>query len=99
MAEYKDVAKQIARDICRDNKICTCKEKDGHCVSVIIIAENLAKQGYRPPTSPEEGECINRAELIENLEKFAPEHFSDLIRMLIMKQPAANGAKMDGGKA
>ena len=45
----KDIVKQIARDICKDNKICTCKEKDGHCMSIRVIAERLAKQGYKPP--------------------------------------------------
>ena len=54
MAEWQKVAKQIARDICKDNKICTCNEKDGHCVSVMTIAERLAKQGYKPPRTSKE---------------------------------------------
>lgn len=54
MAEWQKVAKQIARDICKDNKICTCNEKDGHCISVMLIAERLAKQGYEPPRTPKE---------------------------------------------
>lgn len=45
----QETVKQIARDICRENKVCTCVEKDGHCVSIISIAERLAKQGYKPP--------------------------------------------------
>ena len=45
----QEIAKQIARDICRGNKICTCIEKDGHCISVMSIAERLVKQGYKPP--------------------------------------------------
>ena len=32
-------------------------------------------------------EYINRAELIENLNKFAPEHYNALINQLITKQP------------
>ena len=32
---------------------------------------------------------INRKELIENLEKFAPEHLTPLIKNLIEKQPTA----------
>ena len=35
-------------------------------------------------------EYINRAELIENLNKFAPEHYNALINQLITKQPAAD---------
>ena len=35
-------------------------------------------------------EYINRAELIENLNKFAPEHYTALINQLITKQPAAD---------
>ena len=33
---------------------------------------------------------IERNELIKNLKYFAPEHYSDLINNLIMKQPAAD---------
>lgn len=51
-----DIEAQIARDICRYNKICTCVEKDGHCASIIAIAKRLAKQGYIPP-SMQKGEC------------------------------------------
>ena len=50
------IEEQIARDICRDNKICTCIVKDGHCASIIAIAKRLAKQGYIPP-SMQKGEC------------------------------------------
>ena len=35
-------------------------------------------------------EYINRAELIENLNKFVPEHYNALINQLITKQPAAD---------
>ena len=35
-------------------------------------------------------EYINRAELIENLNKFAPEHYNALINQLITKQPTAD---------
>lgn len=35
-------------------------------------------------------EYINRAELIENLNKFAPEHYNALINHLITKQPTAD---------
>ena len=56
MAEWQKAAKQIARDICKDNKICTCNEKDGHCISVMTIAERLAKQGYKPPRTKERGD-------------------------------------------
>ena len=35
-------------------------------------------------------EYINRAELIANLKKFAPEHYTDLIHQLITKQPTAD---------
>ena len=31
---------------------------------------------------------INRAELIENLKRFAPEHYTDLIDQIIRNQPA-----------
>ena len=33
---------------------------------------------------------INREELIKNLKKFAPEHYSALVNTLIEKQPAAD---------
>jgi hypothetical protein len=35
-------------------------------------------------------EYINRNELVENLEKFAPEHLTPLIKTLIEKQPTAD---------
>lgn len=35
-------------------------------------------------------EYINRAELIENLNKFAPEHYNALINQIITKQPTAD---------
>ena len=41
--------KQIARDICKDNKICTCLYRDGSCTSIMSIAKRLAEQGYRKP--------------------------------------------------
>lgn len=47
--QNEKIVRQIARDICKGNTICTCREKDGHCVSVMSIAERLAKQGYKPP--------------------------------------------------
>ena len=34
-------------------------------------------------------EYIDRADLIKNLKKFAPEHYTDLINQLVMKQPTA----------
>ena len=51
-----EMVKQIARDICRGNKICTCTEKDGHCASIMAIAERLADQGYKPPQKKEGAE-------------------------------------------
>ena len=39
-------------------------------------------------------EYINRAELIENLNKFAPEHYNALINQLITKQPTADVVKV-----
>ena len=33
---------------------------------------------------------INKAELVENLDRFAPEHLTPLIRTLIEKQPTAD---------
>lgn len=41
---------------------------------------------------------IEREALIQNLEKFAPEHFSELIKMLVMKQPAADVAPVVHGE-
>ena len=35
-------------------------------------------------------EYINRNELVENLDRFAPEHLTPLIRTLIEKQPTAD---------
>lgn len=35
-------------------------------------------------------EYIDRAELIKNLNKFAPEHYNALINQLITKQPTAD---------
>lgn len=43
-------------------------------------------------------EYINRAELIENLNKFAPEHYNALINQLIIKQPAADVAEVKHGE-
>lgn len=34
-------------------------------------------------------DLISRASLIENLQKFAPEHFKPLINDLILKEPTA----------
>lgn len=39
-------------------------------------------------------EYINRAELIENLNKFAPEHYNALINQIITKQPTADVVKV-----
>lgn len=50
MTDYEKIVEQIAKDICKENKICTCKEKDGHCMSIITIAKRLAKLGYKPPS-------------------------------------------------
>ena len=41
---------------------------------------------------------IERNELIKNLKYFAPEHYSDLINNLIMKQPAADVAPVRHGR-
>lgn len=35
-------------------------------------------------------DLIDRAELIENLNHFAPEHYSALVNMIITKQPAVD---------
>ena len=35
-------------------------------------------------------EFIDRQELIDNLNKFAPEHYNALVNQLIMKQPIAD---------
>lgn len=43
-------------------------------------------------------EYINRAELIENLNKFAPEHYNALINQLITKQPTADVMEVKHGK-
>ena len=42
-------------------------------------------------------EYINRAELIENLNKFAPEHYNALINQLITKQPTADVVEVKYG--
>lgn len=34
-------------------------------------------------------DLINRKTLLENLNRFAPEHYSELVNDLIVKQPAA----------
>lgn len=39
-------------------------------------------------------EYINRNELVGNLDKFAPEHLTPLIRTLIEKQPTADVAEV-----
>ena len=39
-------------------------------------------------------EYIERNELIENLQKFAPEHYNALINQLITKQPTADVAEV-----
>ncbi|MGN0595761.1 MAG: hypothetical protein ACI4J1_00325 [Ruminiclostridium sp.] len=44
-----------------------------------------------------EKEYIERNELIKNLNYFAPEHYSDLISDLIMKQPTADAAPVRHG--
>lgn len=43
-------------------------------------------------------EYIEREALIENLKRFAPEHFGELTEMLIMKQPAADVAPVVHGE-
>jgi hypothetical protein len=41
---------------------------------------------------------VDRDDLVRNLDKFAPEHYSALINMLIMKQPAADVAEVKRGE-
>ena len=41
---------------------------------------------------------IEREALIDNLKRFAPEHFSELIQMLVEKQPAADVAPVVHGE-
>lgn len=43
-------------------------------------------------------EYINRNKLVENLEQFAPEHLTPLIRTLIEKQPAADVEEVKHGE-
>ncbi len=43
-------------------------------------------------------EYIEREALIENLNRFAPEHYSALINMLITKQPTADVAEVKHGE-
>lgn len=43
-------------------------------------------------------EYISRTELVRNLDRFAPEHFTDLIRSLIMKQPTADVVEVKHGE-
>ena len=43
-------------------------------------------------------EYINRDELVENLKKFAPEHYTDLINQLITKQPTADVVEVRHGE-
>lgn len=43
-------------------------------------------------------EYINKRELIDNLRKFAPEHYSELIHMLIRNQPTADVVEVKHGK-
>ena len=43
-------------------------------------------------------EHIDRNELIENLKKFAPEHYTDLIHQLITKQPSAEVEEVKRGE-
>lgn len=40
---------------------------------------------------------IDRNELVENLDRFAPEHFTPLIRTLIEKQPTADVEEVKHG--
>ena len=40
---------------------------------------------------------INKAELVENLDRFAPEHLTPLIRTLIEKQPTADVVEVKHG--
>lgn len=41
---------------------------------------------------------INKAELVENLDKFASEHLTPLLRTLIEKQPTADVEKVKHGE-
>lgn len=43
-------------------------------------------------------EYIERNELIENLQKFAPEHYNALINQLITKQPTADVKEVKHGE-
>ena len=43
-------------------------------------------------------EYINRAELIENLNKFATEHYNALINQIITKQPTADVQEVRHGR-
>ena len=43
-------------------------------------------------------EYINRRELLDNLNKFAPEHYNGLINMLIRNQPTADVAEVKHGE-
>lgn len=43
-------------------------------------------------------EYIDRADLIQNLKKFAPEHYSDLINQLITKQPTVEVTEVKHGQ-
>ena len=43
-------------------------------------------------------EYINRNELVKNLDRFAPEHLTPLIRQLIEKQPTADVEEVKHGE-
>ena len=43
-------------------------------------------------------EYIDRADLIKNLKKFAPEHYTSLIDQLITKQPTADVVEVKHGE-
>lgn len=43
-------------------------------------------------------EYIDRTDLIKNLNKFAPEHYTALINQLIMKQPTADVVEVKHGE-
>ena len=45
-----------------------------------------------------EKEYIEREDLLENIHKFAPEHNTPLIQLLIIKQPTADVAEVIHGK-
>ena len=65
MERIEAIKQQIAKDICKNNATCSCEQKDGHCRSIMAIAENLAKQGYKPPdmaVEHKEGTYINTEE-------------------------------------